>query len=192
MQVVTGPHVHVLLVHITIQMKMGLITKPYDLGYCWIVFQKHLKVTTEVNSPGFTASQTARNICILRTDSYTFSWIKLIMILSWVAEKDVLQIIWDPVSVPTPPRLLSSDTLNTAMFPMRLGNDAQLKLEYICRRPYMCVDLSNIWVPCVNLLCVSVGSVVLCVCALCFWNLCHIQCSFLTNFGFMEYMHVCV
>lgn len=40
MQVITGPHVCVLLVHVTVQKKMGLITKPYDLGYCWIVLQK--------------------------------------------------------------------------------------------------------------------------------------------------------
>jgi hypothetical protein len=35
MMVFTGPYMHILLVHIAIQIKMGLITKSYALGYCW-------------------------------------------------------------------------------------------------------------------------------------------------------------
>jgi hypothetical protein len=37
MQVFTGPHMHIQIVHMAIQMKMVIITKPRDLRNCWIV-----------------------------------------------------------------------------------------------------------------------------------------------------------
>jgi hypothetical protein len=47
-----GPHVHIMLVYIAVQMKMGLITKPYASRYCWTVLEKHLKVAKELHCPG--------------------------------------------------------------------------------------------------------------------------------------------
>jgi hypothetical protein len=54
MQVFTGPHKCILLVHIATEMKLGLITKSYAFSYCWIALKKkNILVTMEVNSPGF-------------------------------------------------------------------------------------------------------------------------------------------
>jgi hypothetical protein len=46
-------HTYILLIQVDTQMEMAIITKRYALGHCWIILQRHLKVTKEVSSPGF-------------------------------------------------------------------------------------------------------------------------------------------
>lgn len=60
MLVVTGPHAFFLHVHIAIKMVMGLITKPYALGYCRLSSRN---IFTQANFSAF--SYVSQRICCI-------------------------------------------------------------------------------------------------------------------------------
>jgi hypothetical protein len=94
MQVLTGPHTHMLLV----QMKMDLIRNSMPRGTAGLSF-KNILGTKEVNSDFISLTKGSFEFC-----TETVSHLKLsctVMIFpSLDVEKDILQISWGTMSIP--------------------------------------------------------------------------------------------